>query len=155
VRAAGAEQQRHGGRHRYRILSLGREDDEVELGALGDWRGATVGGLASADELLEFFIAHRRPVVVLLGRAEASPLGHVRPLVTAELTRLAERYQRAHINQPVPRESRFVLRRIFESTVEMIVDILASHDDADAIREAFRAFWRFQLSGLQSFLQKA
>ncbi len=37
----------------------------------------------------------------------------------------------------------------------MIVDVLAAHEDPDAIRAAFRAFWRFQLAGLQSLLAGA
>ncbi|BDG01363.1 TetR/AcrR family transcriptional regulator [Anaeromyxobacter oryzae] len=123
-----------------------------ELATVADWRRATVGA-APADALLDFWIAHRREVVVLLGRADGSPLGHVRPLVAAELTRMAVRYQRAHGGRPVPREARFVLLRIFESTVSMIVDVLAAHEEPDAIRAAFRAFWRFQLAGLQSLLE--
>lgn len=124
-----------------------------ELGTLGDWRLADAAGSRRADALLAFWIARRREVVVLLGRAEGSPLAHVRPLVTAELTRLAARYQRAHSNSPVPRETRFVLRRIFESTASMIVDILAEHEEPARIRAAVGAFWRFQLAGLQSLLE--
>jgi AcrR family transcriptional regulator len=122
------------------------------LGTLADWGRANVGE-ASADELLALWIAHRREVVVLLGRAEGSPLGHVHGLVVGELTRLAARWQRAHGGRPATPETRFVLRRIFEGTVGMIVDVLAEHDDARAIREAFRAFWRFQLAGLQALLE--
>jgi hypothetical protein len=53
---------------------------------------------------------------------------------------------------PIAPEARFVLARIMEGTVEMIVAILAAHEEPAAIREAFRAFWRFQLAGLQSLL---
>ena len=123
-----------------------------DLATLDDWRRANVDGNPSVDALLDFWIANRRAVIVLLGRADGSPLGHVRPLVAAELTRMAARWQRAHTDRPVPPETRFVLRRIFEGTVEMIVAILAEHEDPAAIREAFRAFWRFQLAGLQSLL---
>lgn len=124
------------------------------LEGLADWGRANVGD-AGADELLAFWIAHRREVVILLGRAEGSPLGHVRGLVVGELTRLAARWQRAHTDRAVAPETRFVLRRIFEGTVGMIVEILAAHDDAGAIRDAFRAFWRFQLAGLQALLAEA
>ncbi len=123
-----------------------------ELGTLGDWRLGDRAGSRRAGALLEFWIAHRREVVVLLGRAEGSTLAHVHPLVAAELTRLAARYLRAHSDGPIPRETRFVLERIFEGTVGMIVDILAAHEAPEQIAAAFGAFWTFQLAGLQRLL---
>ncbi|ACG74230.1 transcriptional regulator, TetR family [Anaeromyxobacter sp. K] len=122
------------------------------LGAMGDWRLGDAAGSDRAAALLAFWIAHRREVVVLLGRAEGSPVAHVRPLVAGELTRAAARYLRDHSERPVPREVRFVLERIFEGTLGMIVDVLAAHETPEEISAAFGAFWRYQLAGLQALL---
>ena len=122
-----------------------------DLRTRSDWRTATAGGSPEADALLEFWIAHRLAVVIALGHAEGSPLGHVRPLVEGELTRLATHHARS-LGRPLPAAELLVLRRIFTSTVDMIVHILETHSEPAAIRRAFAAFWRFQLAGLAALL---
>ncbi|MCU0656660.1 MAG: TetR/AcrR family transcriptional regulator [Polyangiaceae bacterium] len=124
------------------------------IGQHADWTAATIGGSPQADALLDFWLENRLAMVILLGRAQGSPLAHVRPLVEAELTRMSSIQLRAHGGQLSP-ETSFVLRRLFAGTIDMIVQILEHHDEAAAIRRAFAAFWRFQLAGLQSLFDAA
>jgi hypothetical protein len=44
--------------------------------------------------------------------------------------------------------ARFILRKIFENTVRMIVAILTQHENEADIRTAFAGFWSYQLAGL-------
>ncbi len=133
-----------------------------ELGRMEDWGQATVSRSASADALLNFWVQHREEVIILLSGAEGTRLGHVRSLVISELSRQAGRYIRKqeeamqnHADSlPVPPVTRFILTRIFASTVEMIVAILREYKDQESIRAAFADFWRYQLHGLQSLLTR-
>ncbi|XKE44900.1 TetR/AcrR family transcriptional regulator [Halomonas organivorans] len=126
-----------------------------ELGTLADWRSATAPGSARAEALLAFWIERRLPVVILLAGAQGSSLAHVRPLIVRELTRLADAYVASQPAGegagPVPR---VVLVQLFSSTLDMIVAILRSYDDAAEIRAAFEAFWRYQLAGLEALLAR-
>lgn len=125
-----------------------------DLATLADWRTATVGGSSKADALLEFWIRQRIPVVILLAGAQGSPLEHVRPLVVSELTRLADEYAAAQdADRAAERVPRVVLVQLFSSTLDMIVAILREHSEEREIRAAFRAFWRYQLAGLETLLR--
>ena len=120
-----------------------------ELRGRSDWGTATVGGSDRADALLEFWIEHRLAIVIALGHAQGSPLAYVRPLVEAQLMRIST-HQLTVQGRSLPPTERLVLDRLFASTVDMIVHILASHSEPVAIRRAFAVFWRFQLAGLQA-----
>ncbi|WP_266157848.1 TetR/AcrR family transcriptional regulator [Dyella silvatica] len=123
-----------------------------ELGAVSDWGTMTAGRSGTADALLDFFIEHRIPTLILLSGAEASPLAHVRPLVVRELTRLASAYLHKHHAQPDEVVPHTVLVQIFVGTADMIVSILQEANDGDSVRQAFAAYWRYQLAGLQALL---
>ncbi|EFL52580.1 TetR family transcriptional regulator [Solidesulfovibrio fructosivorans JJ]] len=91
----------------------------------------------------------------MLRGAEGTALERVRRLLIAELTRLAADYpKRSGRGEGLSPATLFVLNRVFVGTVDMIVAILQAHEDGKAIREAFTAFWHFQLKGLQSSLSR-
>jgi AcrR family transcriptional regulator len=123
-----------------------------ELGAAREWGTMIAGRSHTADALLEFFIEHRVPTLILLSGAEVSPLAHVRPLVVRELTRLASAYLHKHHARPDDVVPHAVLVQIFVGTADMIVSILQHASDGDAVRKAFAAYWRYQLAGLQALL---
>ncbi|MES1942679.1 TetR family transcriptional regulator [Salinisphaera sp. PC39] len=124
-----------------------------ELATRDDWRTATAGRSSKADALLDFWIRQRTVVIILLAGAEESPLAHVRPLIIAELTRLADGYATAQApDRANGRVPRVVLAQLFTSTADMIVAILREYDDESDIRAAFQAFWRYQLAGLETLL---
>ena len=105
-----------------------------------------------AEELLRFWIEHRRKVVILLDRArgsrhEAFADSFVRALMRPTLAKL-----RADA-KGVPKAARFVLEQIFRNTVRTIVAILEAHEDETSIRDAFQSFWSYQLAGLAGFLK--
>lgn len=76
----------------------------------------------------------------------------MRPAVVHELTRLARAYVRRHHGQPDQVAPEAVLVQIFVNTADMIAAILRSYQSAVEIGEAFAAFWRYQLAGLQALL---
>lgn len=124
-----------------------------DLALAPDWTTMTAPASAPATAFLAFLIEQRTAVHILLAGAEGSPLGHIRPLVAREMTRLASAYLQQHApSAPVPPA---VLRQIFASTVDMIVAILRDSPDGAAIAQAFAAFWRYQLAGLQALLRPA
>jgi AcrR family transcriptional regulator len=125
-----------------------------ELGVVPDWTMMTAGRSGRADALLEFFVEHRVPALIILAGAEGSELAHVRPLVIRQLTRLATAYLRKRDVKPETVVPHAVLVQIFVNTVDMIVAILRSYDDRVKIQSAFAAFWRYQLSGLQALLSR-
>lgn len=124
-----------------------------ELGTVQDWRTMTAARSETAHALLAFFIEHRVASLILMsGGAQGSSLGHVRPAVVHELTRLARAYVRRHHAQPDQVAPEAVLVQIFVNTADMIAAILRSYQSAVEIGEAFAAFWRYQLAGLQALL---
>jgi AcrR family transcriptional regulator len=113
-------------------------------------------GRASSEgagrELLDFWIEHRRVVVILLDRAQGSMHEQFPERFVSRLVALSIAELRA--NDPdlvVPREARLVLEQIFENTRRMIAKILESSDDERAIRRAVAAFRAYQVAGLAAF----
>lgn len=150
----------------YRYFASKEELFEAVVGAdfVASFRGllrARVRSLAAGPAnayaeavaaLLDFAIAHRLRVVILLGRAKGSRHEEVASEVVQELVELAEAHFRERGEHGVlspPR--RFVLRRIYESLVETTVAILAEHEDPRAIREATAAFDAYHLTGMRAF----
>ena len=127
-----------------------------ELQSFDHWGKATAGAAPGVDALLEFWINNRVPVVILLSGAEQTPLAHVRGKVESELARMAADYLRSQSNgRQVSAQTRFVLKQIFASTVNMIVGILKEYKKEDHIRAAFQSFWRYQLAGLSMLLSRS
>ncbi len=117
--------------------------------ALGDGQGVKDD---AGEEMLRFWIAHRREVVVLLDRAAGTAYAPFGERFVDLLTRAsvaAIRRQRPGVRIGAP--ARFVLTRIFENTRRMLAALLAEHEDENALREAIRAFWSYQVPGLRGF----
>src|SRR5262245_44137275 len=114
------------------------------LGALG------TKAQRDAEALLRFWIDHRLKIVVLLDRAAGSRYEPLADRFINELMRpaLAELHPKANASHSLD-IVRFTLQSIFENTVRTIVSILESHKREAVIREAFSAFWSYQLAGLE------
>ena len=127
---------------RKRVRALARSADLTALDA---------AARAEAEELLRFWIEHRRRVVILLDRSKGSryedfAAQFVRALMRPTLAKL-----QADRGAPLTASTRFVLEQIFRNTVRTIVAILEAHEDEAAIRDAFQGFWSYQLAGLAGF----
>lgn len=107
---------------------------------------------ASADDILKFWLRHRLEVVVLLDRAEGSAYADFGPRFVRRLVSLSLAILRAQ--QPalrVTREERLVLTLIFENTRRLLATLLERCPSERAARDAFKAFWAYQLPGLRGF----
>jgi AcrR family transcriptional regulator len=107
---------------------------------------------AAAGELLDFWIAHRLVVVILLDRAQGSvhedfAARFVERLVTLSIGEIRS----AHPRVVVHREARLVLTHIFENTRRMIAALLESCVEEVAIRRAVASFRTYQVAGLAAF----
>lgn len=118
-----------------RVASLASLDDMRELDASASERQA---------ELLDFWIAHRLEVVVLLDRCDGTAQEGFGPAFVRTLSERAL----STMGGPLPSTARFVVERIFDGTRRTLVAILEHHEDPTEIRAAFRTFWSFQLAGL-------
>jgi AcrR family transcriptional regulator len=112
-------------------------------------RGAAKAG---ASELLDFWLAHRLLVVVLLDRAQGSVHQAFAARFVERLLELSiGEIRRAHPGVLVTREARLVLEQIFENTRRMIAVLLETYSDERAIRRAVAAFRSYQVAGLAAF----
>lgn len=114
---------------------LDRRVRALARGALHGEPADDVGG-----EMLEFWIANRLAVVVLL-RERGDRF--VELLVRHTLAEL----RRTTLGPP----ARFVLREIFENTRRLLANVLAEYADPEELREAIDAFWTYQIAGLRAF----
>jgi len=126
-------------------------DRRVQALATTDLRALGDGARAAAEEMLSFWIAHRLRVVILLDRCAGSDHEGFGDRFVARLVELTEAQLAAERGAPLDPLVRPTLTRIFESSRRAVVSILESHDDEETIREAFAAFWSFQLAGLEGF----
>jgi AcrR family transcriptional regulator len=102
-----------------------------------------------AQDLLGFWVTHRLKVVILLDRAAGSRHESFARQFVEELMRPSlVKLRREAPGQRVSPIARFILQRVFENTVRMIVAILAAHESETDIRTAFAGFWSYQLAGL-------
>lgn len=126
---------------RRRVGSLAAADDLGDLDA---------NARADAEALLRFWIDHRLEVITLLDRADGSrhagfPQRFVQALLWPTLQSLRREVAPRRLRPVV----RFTLETGFRNTVRALVAILEAHEDEAAIREAFAAFWSYQLAGLE------
>lgn len=119
---------------------------------------AAIAGLSrdadtrGASELLDFWIAQRLLVVVLLDRARGSVHEAFAERFVERLVKLSSmEIRRAHPGVVLTREARLVLRQIFENTRRMIAVLLEELSDERAIRRAVAAFRSYQVAGLAAF----
>ena len=102
-----------------------------------------------ADALLSFWVENRLRVVVLLERAQGSRFeGFDRRFVEELMKPTLAQFRRRAAGKRLRPTVRFTLENIFTNTVRTIASILETHDSEPAIREAFAAFWSYQLAGL-------
>lgn len=112
------------------------------------------GAQRDADDLLRFWIDNRLRVIVLLDRAAGSRYeGFAGQFVDALMKPTLAALRRAAGGKRLRPVVRATLQRIFESTVRTIVSILSNNQREPAIREAFAAFWSYQLAGIEGFRQ--
>lgn len=105
----------------------------------------------TGEEMLRFWVAHRREVVILLDRAAGTEHeAFAKRFVDALVELTSARIQATHRTRLGPGE-RFVLRRIFESTRSTLAAILERHPRERDLRAAIAAFWSYQIAGLRGF----
>lgn len=109
----------------------------------------------ASEELMAFVVAHRRAVVVMLGRAGGSRLEGLRQDTVRELVSLALVHARGRRARAEPnRTERFVLQRIHEGYVDGWVAILATYAEPRLLREAAGAYATYHLRGLAAFFER-
>lgn len=113
---------------------------------------AAPGDLHAGEALLAFWVRHRREVVVLLTRAEGTPLaGFDRRFVDRLVEQTLSELRATH-PEVVPRpETRLVLTCLFDNTRRAIAAILAERAEPSAIRAAITGFRAYQTAGLAAF----
>lgn len=104
-----------------------------------------------AEDMLNFWVTHRRQVIIILQHAEGSSYENFSRQVVRELVKLA--HQHYGLTEKLCREEQLVLRLVFENTLRVIVEILQRCADEADVRAAFRSFWRYQLAGLDGLLK--
>jgi AcrR family transcriptional regulator len=127
---------------RRRVRALAGVADVATLAADAPYR-------VISAELLEFCVAHRLEVVILLGRAADTPYERVAPELIRTLVRLAIAY--AGTLRPavqVTPTTRVVLDQIYRGFVQAMVAILTRFDEPAAIRAAVERFGAYHLTGL-------
>lgn len=102
------------------------------------------GGTAETDELLQFWVAHRLAVVVLLDRAADTPYADYGARFVKQLVDLTA----SELDSKLTRETRQVLTIIFDNTRRAIATILESNTTERAIRDAITLFRSYQTGGL-------
>jgi AcrR family transcriptional regulator len=103
---------------------------------------------AAAAELLDFWLDHRLAVVVLLDRAEGTPLASCPGAFVQRLVEHAERT----LDLPVTPTHRELLELVFDNTRRAIAHILRTARDRDHAAALVAAFWSYQLPGLDGLL---
>ncbi len=103
---------------------------------------------AAAAELLDFWLAHRLAVSVLLDRAEGTP---VAGYPAAFVRRLVEHAERALPTRPSAAHED-LLHLVFDNTRRAIARILATATDDDHARALVAGFWSYQLPGLDGLM---
>ena len=126
-----------------RIASLGAA---AGAGA-GAQRRDPAGSLGPASELLAFWVEHRLQVVILLDRAEGTPLADEPRRFVGRLTDHLER--RAGALDPVRRR---LVELVFDNTRRAIATILASTGDPAELRLLIEGFWSYQVPGLDGLV---
>lgn len=110
----------------------------------------------ASEELLTFCIAERERVVVLLGRAEGTPLADFGERTARELAELAlEHFRALDPALQLSRPQRSALELVYRNFVASMVEILAGFTDEKAIRAAVEGYARYHLAGLEAFFASA
>lgn len=128
---------------RQRVESLARAPSLTALDAAAQ---------ADAEALLQFFCAQRLRVITLLDRAAGSRHAGFQERFIQSLLGPTRARLKADLGAArLPDTVETVLHSVFRNTVQSLVHILAAYADEAKIREAFSAFWSYQLAGLAGF----
>lgn len=119
------------------------------LAASSDWESKLIEESKEAKALLNFLVAERSFVLIVLGDLGVSPLGSVRESVIDFFSQASQDLAAKNGAGAVPT---LVLNQVFTGTVDMIVAILRDACGREEIEQAFKAFSRYQLAGLQALL---
>jgi AcrR family transcriptional regulator len=124
--------------------------------ALLDARVAALAGAApgadgtdgAAEELLEFWTAHRLEVAILLDRAAGTPYEDYPERFVRRLAGHVER----HVAAPLADHHRRLVELVFDNTRRAVARILRDHAEPGAIRTAIAGFWSYQVPGLDGLV---
>lgn len=101
-----------------------------------------------ADDLLRFWIDHRREVATLLDHDGTTSRSDYGPAFVARMV--------AHVEATRPDglddDARALVTLVFDNTRRAIATILRTTDDPDAIRTRIAGFWSYQLPGLDGLI---
>jgi len=118
---------------------------DTRIAALAE---GTADRAATAAQLLGFWLDHRLAVVVLLDRAEGTPVAGYPAAFVRRLVAHAERSLRTPPT-PVQRE---ILDLVFDNTRRALAHVLRTARDREHARALVDAFWSYQLPGLDGLL---
>jgi AcrR family transcriptional regulator len=118
---------------------------DTRIAALAE---GTADRSAAAAQLLDFWLDHRLAVVVLLDRAEGTP---VAGYPAAFVRRLVAHAERSLDTPPAPVQ-REILDLVFDNTRRALAHILRTARDREHARALVDAFWSYQLPGLDGLL---
>ncbi|WP_299957647.1 TetR/AcrR family transcriptional regulator [uncultured Modestobacter sp.] len=127
---------------------LAARHDELLDGRIAALAEGSANRSAAAAELLDFWLAHRLAVSVLLDRAEGTP---VAGYPAAFVQRLVDHTVRALPGTPRP-VHRDLLHLVFDNTRRAVARILSTATDAEHARALVTGFWSYQLPGLDGLL---
>jgi AcrR family transcriptional regulator len=119
---------------------------DTRVAALATGPGARSS--AAAEELLQFWLDQRLAVVVLLDRAEGTPLAGYPERFVQRLVKHAER----SLGELRSAVSRRVLEVVFDNTRRALASLLRTAADRDEARALVETFWTYQVPGLEALL---
>lgn len=135
-----------------RLLALLREHIKA-LSNTGDDIELKDAAFNAQEQLLSFWIEHRRQVIIILDRSGGTDFEGFADKFVEIMVTLALAHARDRGNQvDFDPDMHFLLRAIFQNTVNVIVSILEHHDREADIRNAFKLFRQYQLHGLNGLL---
>jgi AcrR family transcriptional regulator len=136
-------------RTRARIRALGSAKDTRELAPNAEYH-------ALAGDLLDFCLAHRAAVVILLARAESTPFAAFSAEFTAELVEWALQY--AGIAYPGLEETpelRFVLEHAYASFLSAVGEALLRFSEEPQLRRVIAQLTSHHQAGLKRSFEVA
>ncbi len=103
-----------------------------------------------ADEMMDFWLAHRLQAAVVLARADGTRHAAVRRrLDDLSVNTLLDALPPGSVSDG----DRGLIESIFDNTGRTIAAILQRNDTDTAIRSTITSFWRYQLAGLTALLR--
>ncbi|MBX2803209.1 MAG: TetR/AcrR family transcriptional regulator [Myxococcales bacterium] len=125
----------------------------ASLASLSTLAAPDAAALRDQSALLDFWVAHRLRVVLLLDRCTGTSLEAFGERFVQRLTDRFAAHLEARLDGPLPAHVRMVLANIFDATRRTVVSLL-EHGGSDAqLRRSFAVFWSYQLAGLAGFVE--